>query len=60
MLRRNLTSGKMSTAGINFIPAQIESTPPIQIKEEPQEENIFRPPKPIKKVKSKFHRDARQ
>jgi hypothetical protein len=57
MLRKNKTAGSMTTAGINFIPRQMDLTPPIQIKEEPQEEDIFRPPKPIKKAKQKFHRD---
>jgi hypothetical protein len=58
MLRKNMTSGSMRTAGINFLPKQNEPTPIIQIKEEPQiqEESIFRP-KPTKKAKLKYHRD---
>lgn len=58
MLRKNMTSGSMRTAGINFLPKQIESKQIVQIKEEPTQENesIFRP-KPTKKAKLKYHRD---
>lgn len=58
MIRRNPTSGKICTAGINYVPKQ-NDIPIIQNKEEPLEENILRPPKPIKKAKLKYHRDDR-
>jgi len=55
-----MTSGSLRTAGVNYLPKQYESTPIIQIKEEPQiqEESIFKS-KPTKKAKQKFHRDDR-
>jgi len=58
MIRRNMTSGSLRTAGVNYLPKQYESTPIIKIKEEPQiqEESIFKS-KPTKKAKQKFHRD---
>jgi len=55
-----MSSGSMRTSGVNYLPKQYESTPIIQIKEEPQPENesIFKT-KPIKKAKLKYHRDNR-
>ena len=60
MIRKNLSSGSMRTAGINYLPKQYESTPIVQIKEEPTQENesIFKT-KPTKKAKLKYHRDNR-